>query len=38
MTPGLALRVMLDIGEDGSVKACFRQETIRLEGILMPVY
>ncbi len=38
MTPGLALRVMLDIGEDGSVKAYFKQETIWLEGILMPVY
>ena len=38
MTPGLALRVMLDIGEDGSVKAYFRQENISIRGLMMPVY
>ena len=38
MTPGLALRVMLDIGEDGSVKAYFRQENISIGGLMMPVY
>jgi len=38
MTLGLALRVMLDIGEDGSVKAYFKQDNIRLGGLMMPVY
>ena len=38
MTPGQALRLMLDIGEDGSVKAYFRQENISIGGLMMPVY
>jgi len=37
ISPGRALRVMLDILEDGSVKAYFKEDNIRLGG-LMPLY
>lgn len=32
LTPSLSLRVIMDIAEDGSVKAYFKQETLRSSG------
>jgi hypothetical protein len=37
MVTSLSLRLMLDIAEDGSVKAYFKQETLSTGSLLVPV-
>jgi hypothetical protein len=37
MVTSLSLRLMLDIAEDGSIKAYFKQETLSTGSLLVPV-